>query len=57
MKENTLLKAGINLIRVRQLLKNDFKVTIQKRFPLDQTQLAIDTYLSNMTAGKVLLLP
>ena len=57
MKENTLLKAALNLIRVRQLLKNDFKITVQDRFPLDQTQLAIDTYLNNMTGGKVLLIP
>jgi NADPH:quinone reductase-like Zn-dependent oxidoreductase len=57
MKENTLLKAVLNLRKVRNLLSNDFKITVQNRFSLDQTQLAIDTYLSNMTAGKVLLLP
>lgn len=55
MKENGLPKIVRNITRVRQLLKNDFKVTIQDRFPLDKAQLAIDTYLRNMTGGKVLL--
>jgi NADPH:quinone reductase-like Zn-dependent oxidoreductase len=57
MKENSLLKTLRNLNRAKSLLKNEVKFTVQKRFPLDQTQLAIDTYLNNMTAGKVLLVP
>jgi NADPH:quinone reductase-like Zn-dependent oxidoreductase len=57
MKENNMLKILINLRRVRQLLKNDFNISVQNRYPLDKTQLAIDTYLNNMTAGKVLLVP
>jgi NADPH:quinone reductase-like Zn-dependent oxidoreductase len=57
MKDNGMLKTIRNLIRVRQLLRNDFRITVQKRFPLEDAQLAIDTYLGNMTAGKVLLLP
>ncbi len=57
MKDKGLLKTVRNLIRVRQLLKNDLKITIQNRFPLDKVQLAIDTYLNNMTGGKVLLIP
>jgi len=57
MKDNGIIKTIRNLIRVRQLLKNDFKISIQNRFPLDKTQLAIDTYLNNMTGGKVLLIP
>jgi NADPH:quinone reductase len=57
MKDNGMAKTLRNLIRVRQLLKSDFKITIQKRFHFDETQLAIDTYLGNMTAGKVLLVP
>jgi NADPH:quinone reductase len=57
MKDNGMLKTIRNLIRVRQLLKNDFRITVQNRFPLDKSQLAIDTYLSNMTGGKVLLVP
>jgi len=57
MKENTLLKAVLNLRKVRKLLRNDFKITVQNRFSLDQTQIAIDTYINNMTGGKVLLVP
>jgi NADPH2:quinone reductase len=57
MKDNGMPKTIRNLIRVRQLLKNDFKITVHDKFPLEKTQLAIDTYLGNMTAGKVLLIP
>jgi NADPH:quinone reductase len=57
MKDNGMLKTIRNLIRVRQLLKNDFKITVQNRFPLDKAQQAVDTYLNNMTVGKVLLVP
>jgi NADPH:quinone reductase len=57
MKDNGMLTTIRNLIRVRQLLKKDFKISVQNRFPLDKTQLAIDTYLNNMTGGKVLLIP
>ena len=57
MKENGLIKIVRNISRVRQLLKNDFKVTIQDRFPLDKAQQAVDTYLDNMAGGKVILVP
>lgn len=57
MKDNSLIKTIRNLNRVRKLLKNEFKIIIQNRFPLDKAQLAVDTYLKNMTGGKVLLVP
>jgi NADPH:quinone reductase-like Zn-dependent oxidoreductase len=57
MKDNSLLKTLKNLNRVKLLLKNELKVPVQKRFPLDQTHAAIDTYLNNMTGGKVLIVP
>jgi NADPH2:quinone reductase len=57
MKENGLIRIVRNISKVRQLLKNDFNVTIQNRFPLDKAQVAIDSYLNNMTGGKVLLVP
>ncbi len=57
MKENGLFKTLRNLNRVKLLLKSEFKVPVQKRFPLHMTQMAIDTYLENMTGGKVLLIP
>jgi NADPH:quinone reductase-like Zn-dependent oxidoreductase len=57
MKDNGLLKTLRNLNKVKLLLKNEIKVPVQKRFPLHLTQMAIDTYLNNMTGGKVLLIP
>lgn len=57
LKDNGLIKTLRNLNKVKLLLKNDFKVPVQKRFPLHLTQMAIDTYLNNMTGGKVLLIP
>ena len=57
MKDNGLFKTVRNLNKVKRLLKNDFTVTVQGRFPLDKAQLAVDTYLNNMTGGKVLLIP
>ncbi len=57
MKDNGLLKTITNLNKVKRLLKNDLTVTVQGRFPLDKAQIAADTYLNNMTAGKVLLIP
>ncbi len=57
MKDNSLFKTITNLNKVKRLLKNDFTITVQARFPLDKAQLAADTYLGNMTAGKVLLIP
>jgi NADPH:quinone reductase len=56
-KDNGFLKTIRNVFRVRQLLKNDIKIKLQARFPLDKAQEAVDTYLANMTAGKVLLVP
>jgi NADPH:quinone reductase len=57
MKDNGLIKTVRNLNRVKQLLRNNIRITVQNRFPLDKTQQAIDTYLNNMTGGKVLLVP
>lgn len=57
MKDNGLLKTVRNLFRVRKLLENEVKINVQNRFPLEKAQSAVDTYLSNMTAGKVLLVP
>ena len=56
-KKNGLVKNLINLRRVRRLMSKDMKINIQARFPLQQAQAAVDTYLQNMTAGKVILIP
>jgi len=34
---------------------SDLKIIIRDRFPLSKVQEAVDTYLANMSAGKVLL--
>jgi NADPH:quinone reductase len=57
MKDKGMIKTVRNLMKVKQLLKSDIRITVQNRFPLDKAQLAVDTYLSNMTNGKVLLIP
>jgi len=56
-KDSGFLKTIRNVLRVRELLKEEININIQARFNFDQAQLAMDTYLGNMTAGKVLLAP
>jgi NADPH:quinone reductase-like Zn-dependent oxidoreductase len=56
-KENGLVTMLKSIHTARQLLKNEINFPVQARFPLDQVQQAVDTYLGNMTAGKVLLIP
>jgi hypothetical protein len=54
---NGFLKAISNVIRVRKMLKAEIKINIHSCFSLNQAQQAMETYLGNMTAGKVLLEP
>lgn len=54
-KENGLFRNMMNLRKVSALMSNDLKISIQGRFPLPEVQVAVDTYLANMSAGKVLL--
>jgi NADPH:quinone reductase len=59
---NSLKKTGPfatirNIIRVRNLLKNELTIPVQGRFSLEEAQAALDSYLGNMSAGKVLLIP
>ncbi len=53
--ENGILKNMMNLRQVNSLLANDLNITIQARFPISEAQKAVETYLANMSAGKVLL--
>jgi NADPH2:quinone reductase len=53
-KENGLLKNTLNLIQVSRLLSKDLQIKIQNRFQLNKAQEAVDLYLGNMSAGKVL---
>jgi NADPH2:quinone reductase len=56
-RENSMLKNTLNLMKVGRLMSSDLKINIQARFPLSRAQQAIDTYLSDMSAGKVLIVP
>jgi hypothetical protein len=47
----------MNLRKVGSLMSSDLTIKIQGRFPLTRAQDAIDTYLSNMSDGKVLFIP
>jgi NADPH:quinone reductase-like Zn-dependent oxidoreductase len=55
-KENGMFKNMMNIRQVSALMSSDMKISIQGRFPLSDAQLAVDTYLANMSAGKVLLI-
>jgi NADPH2:quinone reductase len=57
LKEQGMITTVRSILRVRQLLKSKIVVPVQERFSLDKAQQAVDTYLGNMTAGKVLLIP
>jgi NADPH:quinone reductase-like Zn-dependent oxidoreductase len=54
-KENGLFKNMMNLREVRSLMSSDLRIKIQGTYPLTSAQEAVDTYLNNMSAGKVLL--
>lgn len=54
-KENGMLKNMISLIKVGRLISSDLKIKIRDRFPLADAQKAVDSYLADMSAGKVLL--
>jgi NADPH:quinone reductase-like Zn-dependent oxidoreductase len=55
--ENGLVKNIMNLRKVGSLMSSDLTIKIQGRFPLNRAQEAVDTYLSNMSDGKVLFIP
>ena len=54
-KENGMFKNMMNLRKVKALMSNDMKIDVKGLFPLSDVQKAVDTYLGNMSAGKVLL--
>jgi len=57
LKQTGTLHSIRNLLKVRKLLGSELTITVRDRFPLEKAQQAMDTYLGNMTAGKVLLIP
>jgi len=56
-KENGLIKNIINLRKVTKLMSSDLTIKVQGRFPLEKVEEALETYLSDMSSGKVLLVP
>jgi NADPH2:quinone reductase len=56
-KENGMIRNLLNLIEVGKLMSRDMKIAIAGRYPLDSVQEAVDSYINNMSAGKVLLIP
>jgi NADPH:quinone reductase len=54
-RQNGLIKNIMNLREVSRLMSSDMKIKIQARFPLERAQDAVETYLANMSAGKVLI--
>ncbi len=54
-KKNGMIRNIMNLRKVSQLMQTGLTIKIHKTFPLSEGQLAVDTYLANMSAGKVLL--
>lgn len=54
-KENGLFRNMLNLREVIRLMRSELKINIQGRYPLIKVQEAVDTYLKDMSAGKVLL--
>jgi NADPH2:quinone reductase len=57
LKETGPITTIRNIFRVRRLLKDELTIPVQGRFPLEEAQEALDSYLGNMSAGKVLLIP
>jgi NADPH2:quinone reductase len=56
-KENGMFRNLVNMRQVSALMSSNMKISIQGRFPLSGVQEAVDTYIRNMSAGKVLLVP
>lgn len=54
---NSMFRNMLNLLKVGTLLKDDIRIKINNTYPLEKAQEAVDTYLNNMTEGKILLVP
>ena len=53
--KKSLLKALSDTKKAQKLIKNELNSIVQKKFPLDQANEALELYKNNMSAGKVLL--
>jgi NADPH2:quinone reductase len=57
LKKQNIFMLIKTVLKARKLIKESVQVPVQARFPLSNVQIAIDTYLDNMSNGKVLLIP
>jgi len=57
LKETGTVATLRNIYRVRKLLQDELTIPVQGKFPLEEAQEALESYLGNMSAGKVLLIP
>ena len=56
-KKNGILKNMVRLVEVGRLMSSYLKINIREKYPLPMAQEALESYLGNMSAGKVLLVP
>lgn len=56
-RENSLFKNIMNVRKVSQLMSNDLQIKIRGKYPLDKAQEGINDYLTDMSGGKILLIP
>jgi NADPH:quinone reductase len=54
-RKNAFIKNILDLRRVSRLMSSEMVISVNAVFPLEKAQEAFDTYLKNMSAGKVLL--
>ncbi len=57
LKQQNMATKIRTILQARRLLQDEISIPVQAVFPLDQVQKAVETYLGNMSGGKVLLIP
>jgi len=57
LRENGLLTTLGSIIKAGNMLKRHISIPVQEKFRLEDAQIAVDTYLANMSGGKVLIVP
>jgi len=56
LREHGMINTLSCIIEARRMLSKEITIPVQAKFPLENAQQAVDTYMANMTAGKVLLI-
>ena len=57
LREQNMLTTISCILKARKMIRDNISIPVQAKFPIDKVQQAVDTYLGNMTSGKVLLVP